>query len=110
VRGAKRILAERGEDIRQRGAPAAKRARTERNMIENISAGLGLREELRFAKKQQWTLTTAAVTLLVAIYALTCNEKIASAIAIVLMAGFGTWFLIKLRSHRQTTWASIGSK
>jgi hypothetical protein len=80
-------------------------------MIEDISAGLGLWEELRFAKKQQWTVATAAVTLLAAIYALrhsltdplTCNEKIASAIAIVLIAGFSTWFLIKLHSHLQTT-------
>jgi hypothetical protein len=29
----------------QRGAPAAKRAWTERNMIEDISAGLGLWED-----------------------------------------------------------------
>jgi len=53
----------------------------------------------------------AAVTVLAAIYALrhsltdplTWNEKIASAIAIVLIAGLGTWFLIKLHSHLQTT-------
>jgi hypothetical protein len=34
---------------------------------------------------------------------LTCNDKTASAIAIVLIAGFGTCFLIKLHSHLQTT-------
>jgi hypothetical protein len=34
---------------------------------------------------------------------LTCNDKTASAIAIVLIAGFSTCFLIKRHSHLQTT-------
>jgi hypothetical protein len=69
------------------------------------------REELRFAKKQQWAVATASVTLLAAIFALQhsltdglkCVERIAFSIAIVLIAIFGTWFLIKLQQHLRDT-------
>ncbi|HUL88144.1 MAG TPA: hypothetical protein VLU23_08175 [Pseudolabrys sp.] len=66
-------------------------------------------EELRFAKKQQWTIATAAMTLLAAIYAvghgegLTGAEKIIAAALITLVASVSAQFLISLQKHiRQT--------
>ena len=62
-------------------------------------------EELRFAKNQQWAGATAAISLLAAIYAaekgsaLGLGEKIATAALIVLVAGVGGWFLIKLQMY-----------
>ena len=62
-------------------------------------------EELRFAKGQQWYIATAAVTLLSAIFwiersiKLNCPEKAAATLFIVLIAGFGIWFLFKLQKH-----------
>jgi hypothetical protein len=62
-------------------------------------------EELRFAKRQQWYIATAAVTLLSAIYwierntPLNCPEKAVATLFIVLIAGFGIWFLFKLQNY-----------
>ncbi len=69
-------------------------------------------EELRFAKKQQWAIATAAVTILAAIFAalqrsleppLTPREKIAIAVVIALIATFGTMFLFMLQKYMRTT-------
>jgi hypothetical protein len=68
-------------------------------------------EDLRFAKKQQWAVTTAAVTLLAAIYALQrsvdpglgSKERVAVVVAIVLIATFGCIFLFMLQKHIRDT-------
>jgi len=73
-------------------------------------------EELRFAKKQQWAVATAAVTLLGAIFALQHSvagdsgagpirppEKIALAVAITLVAAFGCSFLAILQKYMRDT-------
>src|SRR5262249_25655771 len=63
-------------------------------------------EELRFAKKQQWYIATAAVTLLAAILALQhagapeglqIREKVAFGVAITLVATFACSFLLSLK-------------
>src|ERR1700675_1629415 len=69
-------------------------------------------EELRFAKKQQWAIATASVTLLAAIFALTRSahggdpgpiEKIALAVVITLVATFGCTFLVTLHRYMRDT-------
>jgi hypothetical protein len=70
-------------------------------------------EELRFAKKQQWTIAAAAVTLLAAIFALQHSlpeaaplkpcEKIALAVVITLIATFCCNFLIMLQKYMRDT-------
>jgi hypothetical protein len=66
-------------------------------------------EELRSAKNQQWAGTTAAVTLLAAIYAvgkdaaLSHQEKIGVGALIVLIGGSGIYFLVKLQKYMQRT-------
>jgi len=68
-------------------------------------------EELRFAKKQQWTVATAVITLLAAIYAVVHDldpapnptERIGVAILIALIAGVGSWYLISLQNHLKKT-------
>jgi hypothetical protein len=66
-----------------------------------------LNEELRFAKKQQWAIATAAVTLLGAVYALADRaipgpdekEKIALAVVITLITTLSCSFLASLQRH-----------
>jgi hypothetical protein len=66
-------------------------------------------EELRFAKKQQWSVATAAISLIAAIYAVehgetpSPNEKILTAILITLIAVFGCFFLVNLQQHMRAT-------
>jgi hypothetical protein len=68
-------------------------------------------EELRFAKKQQWAITTAAVTLLAAVYALQrsvdpgigSKEKVVVVVAVVLIATFGCIFLFTLQKYIRDT-------
>jgi amino acid transporter len=65
-------------------------------------------EELRFAKRQQWYIATAAVTLLAAIFwiernaQLSSTEKAAATVFIVMIMGFGIWFLFKLQNYMKT--------
>jgi hypothetical protein len=68
-------------------------------------------EELRFAKKQQWAVTTAAITLLAAIYAVAKDlkpelgpkEKVAIAVLVTLIACAGVVYLTSLQSHLRET-------
>src|SRR5262245_55327642 len=68
-------------------------------------------EELRFVKKQQWTVATAVITLLAAIYAgmhdldpvPTPTEKFGVAILIALIAGAGSCYLMFLQNHLKAT-------
>jgi len=67
-------------------------------------------EELRFAKKQQWAVAAAAVTLLAAIFALqhsvgdpTPAEKTVLAVVITLVAALGCSFLVMLQKHIRET-------
>jgi hypothetical protein len=67
-------------------------------------------EELRFAKRQQWSIATSAVTLLAAIFGIVhvikgpnLGEKIAATTLIVLIAGSACWFLWKLQRHLKKT-------
>jgi len=71
-------------------------------------------EELRFAKKQQWAVATAAVTLLAAMFALQHSaapppdglgnkEKVAFGIVVTLVATFGCIFLIMLQRYIRET-------
>jgi hypothetical protein len=80
-------------------------------MTENDDAADPIQcyEELRFAKNQQWAGATAAISLLAAAYAaekdvaLTLAEKISTTVLIVLVAGAGAWFLVKLQLYIHTT-------
>lgn len=63
-------------------------------------------EELRFAKKQQWTVATATVTLLAALYAVANHasdlqqfEKLALTILAIFIAVPGICVLFSLQSH-----------
>ena len=79
-------------------------------------------EELRFAKKQQWYIATAAVTLLAAIFALQhaagnaatpsldYKEKIALGVAITLVVTFGCTFLITLQNYIRATRLRLNPK
>jgi hypothetical protein len=64
-----------------------------------------LLEELRFAKKQQWAIAAAAVTLLGAVYAVAHRagpsekEKVALAVVVTLIATLGCSFLANLQRH-----------
>jgi hypothetical protein len=69
-------------------------------------------EELRFAKKQQWAVATAVVTLLAAMFGLQhtaapdglhLKEKIAFAVVITLIATFGCVFLFMLQGYIRKT-------
>jgi hypothetical protein len=68
-------------------------------------------EELRFAKKQQWAVATAVVTLLGAIFALqhaadagpSPREKVALAVIITLIATLGCSFLVMLQNYMRDT-------
>jgi hypothetical protein len=68
-------------------------------------------EELRFAKKQQWAVATAVVTLLGAIFALQHaadagpgpREKVALAVIITLIATLGCSFLVMLQNYMRVT-------
>ena len=66
-------------------------------------------EELRFAKKQQWTVAAAAISLLAGIYAVghdkisSPSEKIITAVLITLIAAFGCLFLVNLQLHLRAT-------
>src|SRR4051794_22805204 len=68
-------------------------------------------EEVRFAKKQQWSVTTSAVTLLAAIFGIThlvepgpgLREKIAATIFVVAILGSAGLFLWKLQDHLSET-------
>jgi uncharacterized membrane protein YozB (DUF420 family) len=64
-------------------------------------------EELRFAKKQQWAVATAAVTLLAAIYAISKGlkdaEKAVLTVFVTLIATFGIYFLCQLQVHLERT-------
>jgi hypothetical protein len=78
-----------------------------RKPIEQPSRG-ELSEEVRFAKKQQWAVATAAVTLLGALYALADRahpgdkEKIALSVVITLIAILSCSFLVDLQRHLKT--------
>src|SRR5215510_8897571 len=62
-------------------------------------------EELRFAKRQQWAIATAAVTLLAAVFGIARTtkvdtvEKAFATIFVVLIASFGIAFLHQLQGH-----------
>jgi hypothetical protein len=67
-------------------------------------------EELRFAKKQQWAVATAVVTLLGAIFALqhstgdpSPREKTALTVVITLIAAFGCTVLLMLQKYIRDT-------
>ena len=66
-------------------------------------------EELRFAKKQQWAIATAVVTLLAAIVALAHGndpgpkEKVVLAVVVTLVAAFGCTFLVMLQRYMRDT-------
>jgi hypothetical protein len=68
-------------------------------------------EELRFAKKQQWAVATAAVTLLAAIYAISKGlkdfEKAVVTVFVTLIATFGVYFLWQLQGHLKRTRLAI---
>src|SRR5215831_15813922 len=71
-------------------------------------------EELRFAKRQQWYIATAAVTLLSAIFWIEQSirlvrwEKIVATVFIGLIAGFGICFLVKLQKHLKEVRLTLG--
>src|SRR5262252_2015285 len=71
-------------------------------------------EELRFAKRQQWYIATAAVALLSAIFwieqsiRVVCWEKIVATVFIGLIAGFGICFLVKLQNHLKEVRLTLG--
>ena len=71
-------------------------------------------EELRFAKRQQWYIATAAVTLLSAIFWIEHSirlvrwEKIVVTVFIGLIAGFGICFLVKLQNHLKEVRLTLG--
>jgi hypothetical protein len=67
-------------------------------------------EELRFAKRQQWSIATSAVTLLAAIFGIAhvieepkLGEKIAATVLVVLIVGFACKFLWQLQGHLKKT-------
>src|SRR5262245_22786608 len=67
-------------------------------------------EELRFAKRQQWSIATSAVTLLAAIFGIAhvikepkLGEKVVATILIAFVTGFACWFLYKLQRHLKKT-------
>lgn len=67
-------------------------------------------EELRFTKKQQWSVATATLTLLGAIFgvvhtlgALGWYEKAFGAISALLVAGFGILHLWSMQNHLAET-------
>lgn len=71
-----------------------------------------LLEELRFAKKQQWAVATAVVTLLAAAFALqhsgapdglSTKEKVIFAVVITFTATFGCVLLSMLQGHIRNT-------
>ena len=83
------------------------------NDRENIERASQL-EELRFAKRQQWYIATAAVTLLSAIFWIEQSirlvrwEKIVATVFIGLIAGFGICFLVKLQNHLKEVRLTLG--
>jgi len=75
-------------------------------------------EELRFAKKQQWSIATSAVTLLAAIFGvahvtepkLKLGEEIAGTVFVVLIAVFAWRFLKSLQDHLEATRKALDPK
>lgn len=74
-------------------------------------------EELRFAKSQQWNISTATLTLLGAIFAaahtlspISQIEKVVATIIVTLVAAFGSSFLISLQSYISTTRLEINDR
>src|SRR5262249_53074133 len=68
-----------------------------------------LLEELRFAKRQQWTITAAIVALIAGAYsavqplALSDLEKVGATILIVVVVAGGIYWLIDLQGHLYRT-------
>jgi hypothetical protein len=66
-------------------------------------------EELRFAKRQQWSIATSAVTLLAAIFGIAHvftpkpTERGVAIVLIGLIVGFACWFLCQLQHHLKVT-------
>jgi hypothetical protein len=66
-------------------------------------------EELRFAKKQRWSIATSAVTLLAAIFGIAhvtgpkLGEKIAGTVFVVVVVYFARRFLWQLQDHLEHT-------
>ena len=66
-------------------------------------------EELRFAKRQQWSIAASALTLLAAIFGIAqaikpnFGERIAATVLIVCVVGFADAYLYQLQSHLRRT-------
>jgi hypothetical protein len=66
-------------------------------------------EELRFVKRQQWTITAAAVALIASTYSAVQSlapsdlEKIGATILVVVVAAGGVYWLVDLQHHLYRT-------
>jgi hypothetical protein len=66
-------------------------------------------EELRFAKRQQWTITAAVVAFIAGAYSVThqsldfCWEKVVAAGLIWIVVGFSIYWLFDLQDHLHRT-------
>ena len=66
-------------------------------------------EELRFAKRQQWSVATLAITLLAAIFAIAHGtslgdgEKLTATVVTIVIAACAAYFLIQLQGHLERT-------
>ena len=83
-----------------------------------MATKMELLDELRFAKRQQWAVTAAAIALIAGIYHIADNadppmapwEQHLAVFLVLAVAAGGIWMLFKLQGHLERTRLAVDKK